>query len=223
MMAALLLVFVLILSGTLLEARETYEKKEEELKEKEGIIAEQQDQIDAVIGVRSDLIDALRLEFADSDFSVSVDSQTGAIMFPSSLLFESGKYELRSSGVEFLEAFLPKYFSILLGDDFSPYVAEIIIEGHTDTEGGYMYNLQLSQNRALAVATYCLDENSEILSEEQTERLRVLLTANGRSWSSPVYYENGEVNMEASRRVEIKFRLKDQEMMEELAEILEGF
>ena len=112
---------------------------------------------------------------------------------------------------------------MLLGDSFSPYVAEIIVEGHTDTDGSYMYNLQLSQNRALAVAAYCLDEKSGLLTESELNDLRGLLTANGRSWSAPVYATDGSVDMGASRRVEIKFRLKDDEMMAQLAEILEGF
>lgn len=111
--------------------------------------------------------------------------------------------------------------SVLLGKDFSPYVAEIIIEGHTDTDGGYMYNLQLSQNRAFAVVSYCLDENNHFLSDSQLEELRVLLTANGRSWSAPIYAADGTVDMQASRRVEIKFRLKDEEMMNQIAEMLE--
>lgn len=222
-MSALLLTFVLILSGTLVETRLTYEAKEAELAEQAEIIEQQQGQIDAILGVRSELIEALRAEFADSDFAITVDPQTGAIVFDSSLLFESDRYALRSEGVEFLEAFLPKYFAILLSDSFSPYVAEIIVEGHTDIEGGYMYNLQLSQNRALAVATFCLDERAGLLSEKELEELRVLLTANGRSWSAPIYNEDGTVNMSASRRVEIKFRLKDDEMMAQLAEILEGF
>ena len=42
MMAALLLVFILILSCTLLETRATYEAKQAELEEKEQIILNQQ-------------------------------------------------------------------------------------------------------------------------------------------------------------------------------------
>ena len=222
-MSSLLLTFVLILSGTLVETRLTYEAKEAELAEQAENIDQQQGQIDAILGVRSELIDALKAEFADSDYQITVDPQTGAIVFDSSLLFEKDKYVLRKEGEEFLNAFLPQYFAILLSNSFSPYVAEIIVEGHTDTDGGYMYNMQLSQNRALAVAAYCLDEKYGLLTETELNDLRGLLTANGRSWSSPVYAEDGSVDMSASRRVEIKFRLKDDEMMAQLAEILEGF
>lgn len=192
-----------------------------ELEEKEQIILNQQSQIDTIVGVRGDLIDALSKEFSGNDLSVKVDAQSGAITFDSTLLFGYNDDKLQDSGKAFLAEFLPKYFSVLLGKDFSPYVAEIIIEGHTDTDGGYMYNLQLSQNRAFAVVSYCLDENNHFLSDSQLEELRVLLTANGRSWSAPIYAADGTVDMQASRRVEIKFRLKDEEMMNQIAEMLE--
>lgn len=269
MMAALLLVFILILSCTLLEARTAYEEKQAELEEKEQIILSQQgqldemlenyadyeekqaelneilesyadyeerqaelqekeqmiqtqqSQIDAIVGVRGELINALSKEFSGNDLSVKVDEQSGAITFDSTLLFGFNDSKLQDTGKAFLEEFLPKYFSVLLGEDFSPYVAEIIIEGHTDPDGGYMYNLQLSQNRAFAVVEYCLDEKNQFLSDSQLKELRVLLTANGRSWSAPIYAADGTVDKQASRRVEIKFRLKDEEMMKQIAEMLE--
>lgn len=221
MMAALLLVFILILSCTLLETRATYEAKQAELAEKEKIIASQQSQIDTIVGVRGDLVDALSTEFSGNALSVKVDAQSGTITFDSTLLFGFDDDQLQDQGKAFLDQFLPKYFSVLLSEDFSPYVAEIIIEGHTDTDGSYMYNLQLSQNRAFAVASYCLENSNHILTDNQLEKLRILLTANGRSWSSPIYNDDGSVNMDASRRVEIKFRLKDEEMMGQIASMLE--
>lgn len=48
-----------------------------------------------------------------------------------------------------------------------------------------------------------------------------MLTANGRSWSNPIYNTDGTINDNQSRRVEFKFRLKDDEMIEELRQILE--
>jgi len=45
---------------------------------------------------------------------------------------------------------------------------------------------------------------------------------NGRSFSEPIYKNGnaGEVDMAASRRVEIKFRLKEDEMIEKISEII---
>ena len=68
---------------------------------------------------------------------------------------------------EFINQFLPKYCSVLLSDDYREYVSEIIIEGHTDTNGSYIYNLELSQQRALSVAKYCLTESNGIISSDQ--------------------------------------------------------
>ena len=47
------------------------------------------------------------------------------------------------------------------------------------------------------------------------------LTANGKSSSNLVLDENGQEDAAASRRVEIKFRLKDEEMLTELQKIIE--
>ena len=66
---------------------------------------------------------------------------------------------------------------------------------------------------------YCLSDSS--LSKEQKEQLRSVITANGRSFSNPVYDADGKVDLEKSRRVEVKFRLKDEEMIQELQGILE--
>ena len=63
-----------------------------------------------------------------------------------------------------INQFLPKYCSVLLRDDYREYVSEIIIEGHTDTNGSYIYNLELSQQRTFSVAKYCLTESNGIIS-----------------------------------------------------------
>ena len=47
-----------------------------------------------------------------------------------------------------------------------------------------------------------------------------MLTVSGRSFSDPVYKADGTIDAAASRRVEINFRLKDEEMISEMMEIL---
>lgn len=189
------------------------------LEEQQGLIENQQTQMRQLIGIRTELVEALRQAF-EGTAKVSVDSKTGAIMFDSSVLFDFNMSELRPEGEEFLKDFLPQYFNVLLSDEFRDYVSEIIIEGHTDDVGDYITNLELSQQRALAVATYCLEDESGIIDPDVTETLRDIVTANGRSYSNPIYNEDGTVNEEASRRVEIKFRLKEEEMVDEMMEIL---
>lgn len=171
-----------------------------------------------IIGIRTDIIGELQKKFDDS--SMSVDAQTGSITFSSDVLFEYGKANLTTASKNSLKEIIPVYLDVLLQDAYKDYIAEIIIEGHTDTSGSYKSNVELSANRAMAVAEFCLDKKNG-LDEEQIERLQTLLTVNGRSYSSPIYKPNStEIDMNASRRVEIKFRLKEDEMIEKIAEIL---
>lgn len=225
MMAALLLIFILIMGATLYMALNSYEKKNETLQNREEIISElestkaQLEELSGMVGVKYEIIEALNKEFVDSKLSVLIDEQTGAITFDSSILFAYDDYSISSEGAEFLSKFIPKYISVLLNDQFKEYISEIIIEGHTDTNGSYMYNLNLSQQRAFSVASYCLDEQKKILDIDSINSLRNILTANGRSYSDPVY-KNEQIDMNASRRVVFKFRLKDDEMIESMRKIL---
>ena len=199
---------------------ETLKEQHELLNKLEALMSEQQQKLDDIIGVRTELVEALSREFDDSDLKVSVDEKTGAITFDASILFDYNKPVLKASGKDFLAEFLPRYVDVLLSPKYRDHISEILIEGHTDTEGDYLFNLELSQKRALSVAEYCLGDDSGILSDRQLEELRDVVSATGRSYSNPVYDEHGEVDMEASRRVEFLFQLKDEEMVREMIEIL---
>ncbi len=222
MMAALLLMFVLIMAFTLAQSLRTFEEQRKVLEERQQMIDLQQEQIGKLIGVKSEIINELSLAFKDSDLNIKIDPQTGAITLDSSILFALGSSNLSKEGQEFVKEFFPQYISALLSEEYKDYIAEIIIEGHTDTKGTFMFNLALSQDRAYEVAKYCLDERKTVLPPEQLDDLRKIITANGRSYSNPIYNEDGTINADESRRVEIKFRLKDEEMIQTMQEILDG-
>lgn len=193
MMAALLLLFVLLMAFTLLQSLQSYNEKLEEkerqiqiqqeqqakLESQRELLEEQKEQlnlqqakIDSLIGVKSKLIESLSEEFEDTKLKIIVDKQTGAITFDSNVLFGFNETVLKSEAKEFLNEFLPVYFSVLMQPEFAPYVSEIIIEGHTDKVGPYIRNLDLSQKRALSIINYCLSEETSILSKEEIENLR---------------------------------------------------
>ena len=69
---------------------------------------------------------------------------------------------------------------------------------------------------------YLLDIQSEFLTEDQSLDLQDYLTVNGHSMANPILDADGNVDKEASRRVEVKFRLKDDEMIDELSKIMSG-
>lgn len=229
MMAALLLMFVLIMAFTLAQSLTTYEEKVRIQEEQSALLAqqqtqldEQQRQLDELVGVKTDIIAALGMAFQGSDLKLNIDGQTGAISLDSDLLFSYDSAQLSEEGMAFLRDFFPRYIAVLLSDTYRPYVSEIIIEGHTDTDGDYMYNLDLSQKRAYSVAEYSLNPDNHVLSPAELQELRQIMTANGKSYSNPVYTADGQVDAAQSRRVEIKFRLQDEEMIRQMQEILEG-
>ena len=194
---------------------------QQKLDEQTTLMSQQQEKIDQIIGVKADLIASLNDEFKANQINVQIDYQTGAIVLDSSVLFDYNESVLTDAGYGILAQILPVYCRVLLSTEYESYLAEVIIDGYTDTTGDYITNLDLSQRRAFAVAEYLMNTKDSFLSSEESAILTQKLTANGRSMSNPILDEYGNVDMDASRRVEIKFRLKDEEMMAELQEIIE--
>lgn len=200
LMSALLLMFALFLMVSILDNQSSIEAKDAMIEE--------------LIGIKTQIIEELVAAFEDSDLEMEVDPQTGAIRFSGGVLFDFNDRSISDQGREYLETFIPKYIGILLSPQFREDIAQIIVEGHTDTQGSYLYNLNLSQARALSVV-------EEIFSEdfpefEHQEDLKTVITANGRSFSIPILDEDGEVLADESRRVEFQFKLKDEELIEQI-------
>lgn len=203
MMAGLLMVFMLFLTLILLDYRTMLEAKQSE--------------IDRLLGVKAQIIQALDREFGDSKLDIEIDPQTGAIRFKGGVFFELDSTEISDTGRSYLEEFIPKYMAIILSPRFRPYVAQIIVEGHTDQSGTYLYNLELSQRRAFAVVREILDPDFPEFPEKQL--LQTAITANGRSYSQPLQ-EDGRIDWDRSRRVEFQFRLKDDELIQQVKDLL---
>lgn len=208
------------LAAKLKEQESTLNAQQSALDEKTAQLKDQQAQIDQIIGVKADVIEALKNEFSKNNINVDIDAQTGALTLETSVMFDYDQAELTDAGKQALEQILPIYCKVLLQDDYMKYLAEIIIDGYTDTDGDYSYNLQLSQQRSLAVAQYLLDIQGNFLDATQSQNLEKYLTVNGHSMANPVLDANGNVDKDASRRVEVKFRLKDEEMIDELNQLL---
>jgi len=184
-------------------------------------LGSQQEQLDTLVGVRTRIIESLSEELRKANLDVTVDAQTGAITMKGAVLFSVNRSTLTPGGAALLDDLIPVYVRTLMQPEYRDFVGEIIIEGHADTDGGFLPNLSLSQDRALAVARYCLQDGFGGLSPQEQGMLRAMMTANGRSWSNPILHADGSEDKEASRRVEIKFRLKEAEMIDEMRTIME--
>lgn len=207
--------------ATLEEQQTMLASQAQEIADKTQQLQDKQAQIDRIVGVKAEVIEALRQEFSSNNVNVKIDPQTGALVLDSNVMFDYDDTTLSDEGQAVLRQVLPIYCHVLLSDKYADNVAEIIIDGYTDTDGTYEYNLDLSQRRSLAVAQFLLETEGEFLNGSESETLREILTVNGHSMSNPVLDSQGNIDMDASRRVEVKFRLKDEEMIEELRALME--
>jgi chemotaxis protein MotB len=164
-------------------------------------------------GVRIKVITALKDKLGDS---IDIDQKSGSIRFSSNILFNKAQFELKENSQKELSALLKKYIHILLLDEkVKQHIDHITIEGHTDSDGTYLNNLELSQKRALEVMKflYSLDfKNKELLER--------YISASGRS-SSNLVYKNGIEDKDASRRIEIKFQIKNEQAIKEIENYLD--
>src|SRR5690625_585861 len=181
-------------------------------------IKEMKKTLDQIMGVRAELIEDLRDTFTESTYGIVVDDQTGAIIFNTEVLFAYDDSALKKNSYQFLDEFVPMYLDVLFASGYADYIAEIIIEGHTDRDGSYLYNLQLAQERAYSVAEYILSE--QFPYKHIQENLEAKLTVNSKSFTDFRTDDQGEYSAAASRRVEFKFRLKDEEILNKTRELL---
>ncbi len=174
----------------------------------------QKARIKALTGIRLKVIEALKKHLKDR---ITVDKKSGSLRLASNVLFDKGSATLKEEAKATLKTSFEEYIGALMADkEIRPYLDKIVIEGHTDSDGGYLYNLDLSQRRAYAVMRYLLS-----LDFAKRYNLKPLLVASGRAYLDPIL-KNGVEDKEASRRIEIKFRLKNEDAMHEIERILDA-
>ncbi|GAA0494163.1 OmpA family protein [Salinibacillus aidingensis] len=203
-LATILLVILLILITLMFTKQQQIEGKEKEVQEKEEII-------DSLVGYERGMIEQLSMAFQQEGVDVQVDKESGAIKFDSDLLFDYNKSDLKPEFKQQLKQIIPVYASVLLNEKNRDKIDAILIEGHTDSDGSYMYNLELSQDRAFSIVRYILSD--EFGDFPHKDALREKISAIGKSESHPILVD-GQEDMDQSRRVELKFRLSMNEQME---------
>jgi chemotaxis protein MotB len=171
------------------------------------------------------LLARVKARFAQQGSEVEFDDATGAIRLGSDILFEEGSAKLTRRGQETLKTTMPLYFEALLGDPrLGDYVDRISIEGHTNSNysgsanprDAYLYNLRLSQGRAYAALDYIIRHQLGGARD-----VKEVLVANGYSHSRIILNpESGQEDKARSRRIEIRFRLKDEETLRVLEGVL---
>jgi outer membrane protein OmpA-like peptidoglycan-associated protein len=219
-MAGLLMVFVLLL----LVAAARFNEAGRELDQVKG----------AVIGmvqtmaVRDSII--RDLQQVSSGRLITIDTVTAAIRLSdsSAVLFEQDDDRLRPEGRAIVSQLAQDYLPVVVRNDrYRNHLREIVVEGHTNDDGSFRYNMDLSQRRAYAVLRHFFQESGE----QDRALLERYLTARGRSYSEVICVDGSTafpadcldgVDKVRSRRIEVLFRLDDEEVVREVRTLLEA-
>ena len=164
------------------------------------------------------LEDNLRSEFAERDLQIECNPIRIILINPNYEFENSDKLDQNSKA---LEVFFPIYLNTVDKWKLRNLVDEIRIEGHTDSDGGYIYNMGLSQNRAKNVLDFAIKLPELKKTASYFEWSRSLLTANGLSFNRRLnqngeimrYPFNGNEDKDRSRRVEVKLRTNTKEIL----------
>ncbi|RLA59638.1 MAG: chemotaxis protein [Epsilonproteobacteria bacterium] len=251
LMAGLLFVFILVVGAVimkysyvtseLLEQKQSIEKLEKQAKQKQEAAeklqkeleqqkkeAEEQkkeadkvkDELDhtketiyKLTSIKTNVIKKLREKLGDK---IAIDPKSGSLSIAGNILFDQNKHTLKDNARRRLTSILSEYIKVLMEDkEIRENLDRIIIEGHTNSDGTYVHNLELSQKRALEVMKFLLT-----LQPELESHLKGYVAASGRS-ETDLVIKSGKEDKFASRRIEIKFRLKNDEAMNEISKLLE--
>lgn len=134
---------------------------------------------------------------------ITVDCKENRINFGEAGRFEHNDYRLNAEGIKALSALVPVVLEAANSENGKKWFKQIVIEGFTDTDGSYLYNLNLSLRRSEWVMCSLLDHtfNPELtLTDTQKNQIKQLFLAGGVSFNS------AKDSKEASRRVELRMQ-----------------
>ena len=162
-----------------------------------------EDELEEIVEKKDNLLDELATAFANEGIKVTINREYGELLIDSSVIFGGDSAELTADGKAFLNKFLKAYTSIVFSSKYENFVLKTVVEGHTAplANSTYESGLPLSQQRADVVKDYCLSAETGV----DTAKLAGALEAIGYSNSKPIHDANGDVDMNASRRVSFKF------------------
>ncbi|MBZ7995265.1 OmpA family protein [Campylobacter canadensis] len=185
---------ILALLAQLEENNKDINTKDEQLEEISKKLQSFKIEYDKLKNNKSKLITALQDKLSKQ---ILVDINSGSISLNASVLFDSDEFSIKEDAKKELKETLSKYFTAILNSpEILANIEAIIIEGHTDSSGSYIYNLELSQKRALEIMKF-------IHSFNKNAKLEKLLQAVGKSYNEPII-KDGKEDKQASRRIEIK-------------------
>lgn len=186
LMSALMVLFLLVMAVTLISVTKDVTSAEQRKIQREKDISE--------------LMANIR-EWSREFPEVKVNESTYRIDLGEVVRFESGRSDVQPSGARFLRRYVPVLLKAQSTELGRKWIRRIVVEGFTDQDGTYLYNLGLSLDRSRRVvcSLYAQPGNDETaLTDTQKRQIRDLFLVGGYSFNSM------KASKEASRRVELK-------------------
>lgn len=185
------------------------------------------------IALFNELNSAFKNDFAK--WNLKLDDDLSIKFTNPQVLFGVGSAEITPYFQAILTDFLPKYLNVVLQGKYKDKIAEIRIEGHTDTNpiskagDPYIDNMELSQGRARNVLAFLRTQQCfNNLQKEQKETLQYWLTSNGLSYGRAVdsnyeisFYSKKAIDNDKSRRVEFRIITTSEAIINEALKTIE--
>jgi flagellar motor protein MotB len=141
--------------------------------------------------------------------NVQVDDVTYKIDLGEIVRFDSGSYVIKPEAARFLRDYVPVLLEAKNSPEGQKWMRRIVVEGYTDTDGTYLYNLRLSQDRSRNVVCelFAVPSTGEApLTQSQLRQIQDLFLVGGYSFNTSVV-----VDKAAARKVELKIEFWGQD------------
>ncbi|WP_130471966.1 OmpA/MotB family protein [Candidatus Magnetaquicoccus inordinatus] len=148
------------------------------------------------------ILNRLEERAKEKNLGLEINRATHTISFGEKASFAFNSYQLSAAAQESLRSFVPLLLELeppVASAEERNWLKRIHIEGYTDSSGSYLYNVNLSLNRAQAVVCALF---SVELPQAQQEKLRQLLIIDGASVTGI------KQSAEESRRVEVRLEFR---------------
>jgi len=154
------------------------------------------------IGSICDSLEEKLATLGESGISIDdCDSDRNRIDFGERGRFALASDRLPDGAAPAIAAFLPQVLSVAKSDEGIRWMRRVVVEGYTDTKGGYLYNLNLSLRRSERVMCLLMDQRANpalTLSNTEIAEVQQLFVAGGVSFADQME------TAEESRRVEMR-------------------
>lgn len=224
LMTALMILFLVVMVASLtsisqqaMQIKHQAEKIQKELNPVEEIpkieekpIVEAKEELDPLEMMEMQRIQEVRAVCSDiqdtakeANAAAVVDCGRNVIDLGEAGRFDKGQYALRPDGMQALHSLIPVIIDVAKSPLGQKWLKRVHIQGYTDTDGSYLYNLNLSLKRSEWVMCEILREDSlvnnlkALSAEERSLAKRLFLVAG-------VSFNNQKTDKETSRRVEFK-------------------